>query len=96
MSRCRLDGRHRGIAVGVIHPGNVASDILTPEELEHRRQTEGVLDAAAVARSVLLMATMPPDANVRKSQSAQWNSVLLTSNANAQLNFASCRRRSRS
>lgn len=59
-----LDGRKRGIACGVIHPGNVASDLLSPEEFEHRRQTEGLLEADHVARSVLLMASMPPEANV--------------------------------
>ncbi|KAJ8600949.1 hypothetical protein CTAYLR_005085 [Chrysophaeum taylorii] len=59
-----LDGRPLGIAVGVVHPGNVSSDLLSPAEVEDRRRTEGLLDAENVARSVLLMATMPPEANV--------------------------------
>lgn len=59
-----LDGRPRGIAVGIIHPGNVQSDLLSPEMFEQRRRTEGLLRPSDVANAVVLMANMPPDANV--------------------------------
>jgi NADP-dependent 3-hydroxy acid dehydrogenase YdfG len=59
-----LDGRDKGIAVGIIHPGNVVSDLLSPEDVEIRGKTEGFLQADDVAKCVLTMATLPYSANV--------------------------------
>eukprot|EP00531_Pseudo-nitzschia_arenysensis_P005113 CAMPEP_0116140354 /NCGR_PEP_ID=MMETSP0329-20121206/13797_1 /TAXON_ID=697910 /ORGANISM="Pseudo-nitzschia arenysensis, Strain B593" /LENGTH=258 /DNA_ID=CAMNT_0003635451 /DNA_START=57 /DNA_END=833 /DNA_ORIENTATION=- len=59
-----LDGREHKIAVGTIHPGNVVSDLLTPEEVEKRGATEGFLQPEDVAQCVLTMATLPYTVNV--------------------------------
>jgi NAD(P)-dependent dehydrogenase (short-subunit alcohol dehydrogenase family) len=59
-----LEGRPHGIAVGIIHPGNVVSDLLTPHDVEVRERTEGFLDPTEVARCVLSMAALPHSANV--------------------------------
>jgi len=59
-----LDGRQHGIAVGIIHPGNVISDLLSPEDIETRGRTEGFLRPEDVARCVLTMAQLPYSANV--------------------------------
>jgi NAD(P)-dependent dehydrogenase (short-subunit alcohol dehydrogenase family) len=59
-----LDGRDKGIAVGIIHPGNVASELLSPEDVEIRGKTEGFLKADEVAKCVVTMATLPYSANV--------------------------------
>lgn len=59
-----LDGRDKGIAVGIIHPGNVVSELLSPEEVEIRGKTEGFLGPDDVANCVLTMATLPYSANV--------------------------------
>jgi len=59
-----LDGRQKGISVSVVHPGNVRSDLLTPEELESRGQSEGFLDVHDLAQSVLHMASLPDNTNI--------------------------------
>lgn len=59
-----IDGRAHGITVGIIHPGNVMSDLLTEEMILERKDTEGFLETQDVAECVLTMATMPPTANV--------------------------------
>lgn len=59
-----LDGRPLGIAVGVVHPGNVRSAIMSPEEAARREQAEGFITADDVAACVLTMATLPLSANV--------------------------------
>jgi NAD(P)-dependent dehydrogenase (short-subunit alcohol dehydrogenase family) len=59
-----LDGRSHGISVGILHPGNVESDLLTEEMKRERRETEGFLSPEAVADCVYAMASMPPGANV--------------------------------
>ena len=59
-----LDGRPLNIAVGAIHPGNVESEIMSAEEAERRRQTEGFIEADDVAACVLQMASLPLGANV--------------------------------
>lgn len=59
-----LDGRALNIAVGAVHPGNVESALLTPEQIEKRRETEGFVRAEDVASSVLHMASLPLSANV--------------------------------
>jgi NADP-dependent 3-hydroxy acid dehydrogenase YdfG len=64
-----LDGRGCGITCGQIDIGNAASD-MTARMGEGALQADGSLrpeptmDVSAVARSVVLMATLPPDANV--------------------------------
>ena len=59
-----LDGRAHGIAVGTIHPGNVVSDLLSPEDVEVRGRTEGFLRPEDVAQCVLTMVQLPYTANV--------------------------------
>lgn len=59
-----LDGREHKISVGCIHPGNVVSDLLTPEEVELRGATEGFLQPEDVAQCVVTMAKLPYSANV--------------------------------
>jgi len=59
-----LDGRPLGIAVGVVHPGNVASPILSAEEVARREKSEGFIAASDVAACVLTMAMLPLSANV--------------------------------
>ena len=58
-----LDGRAHNIAVGIIHPGNVESELLT-EEVIAERNHEGFLPAAHIAESVLLMAKLPYESNI--------------------------------
>eukprot|EP00977_Amphora_coffeiformis_P008302 scaffold1878_cov170-Amphora_coffeaeformis.AAC.15 len=58
-----LDGRAHNIAVGIIHPGNVESELLTDEVIAER-QHEGFLPAAQIAESVLHMAKLPYESNV--------------------------------
>lgn len=59
-----LDGRERNVAVGVIHPGNVKSAMLSPEEVERREAAEGFVDPEDVGNCVLTMASLPYHANV--------------------------------
>jgi NAD(P)-dependent dehydrogenase (short-subunit alcohol dehydrogenase family) len=58
-----LDGRAHNISVGIIHPGNVASDLLTEEMIEHRKE-EGFLQPSNVADCVVHMASSPHTATV--------------------------------
>ena len=59
-----LDARPLGIAVGIVHPGNVKSDLLSPEMLKERGATEGFIAPEAVADCVVTMANLPYDTNV--------------------------------
>mmetsp|Transcript_31117 Transcript_31117/g.73358 ORF Transcript_31117/g.73358 Transcript_31117/m.73358 type:complete len:277 (+) Transcript_31117:67-897(+) len=59
-----LDVRGHGISVGTIHPGNIVSELLTPEEIERRGRTEGFLRPEDVANCVVTMAALPASANV--------------------------------
>ena len=59
-----LEGREHNIAVGSIHPGNVQSDLLSPEVIAERERTEGFIQPEDVANCVLTMATLPYSANV--------------------------------
>ena len=47
-----------------VHPGNVISELLSPQEVERRRGLEGFIGPEDVAASVRLMASLPPSANV--------------------------------
>ena len=58
-----LDGREHNVSVGIIHPGNVKSELLT-EDIIASRQHEGFLEPDEVADCVVTMASMPPHANV--------------------------------
>jgi NAD(P)-dependent dehydrogenase (short-subunit alcohol dehydrogenase family) len=57
-----LDGRGHGIAVSIIHPGNTESAIWVGQEESVAK--EGLMQGSAVARAVLLMATLPADINM--------------------------------
>ncbi len=57
-----LDGRGHGIAVSIIHPGNTESAIWAGQEEAVAK--EGLMPGAAVARAVLLMASLPADINM--------------------------------
>lgn len=59
-----LDAREYGVAVGIIHPGNVISNLLTEDVIEARGKTEGFISAQNVAACVLTMVRMPPEANI--------------------------------
>jgi|TARA_B100000524_G_scaffold346412_1_gene246546 NAD(P)-dependent dehydrogenase (short-subunit alcohol dehydrogenase family) len=59
-----LDGRELNIAVGVVHPGNVISELLSTEEVARREESEGFITAEDVAECVLTMAKLPLSANV--------------------------------
>lgn len=59
-----LDCRAYNIAVGSIHPGNVESELLTPEVIAERSATEGFIQPEDVANCVLTMASLPYSANI--------------------------------
>ena len=59
-----LDTRRDNIAVGIIHPGNVVSDMLSEQDVKARGETEGFIQADDVAQCVLTMASLPYSANV--------------------------------
>lgn len=57
-----LDGRPHNIAVGVVHPGNVLSDLITPAEVAQRKANgEDFMDPMVVANAVLHMCSLPPN-----------------------------------
>ena len=57
-----LDAREHGIAVGILHPGNVATDIWRGREEISRR--EGLIPLAEIGRAAAAMAGMDPAVNV--------------------------------
>jgi NADP-dependent 3-hydroxy acid dehydrogenase YdfG len=59
-----LDARSHNIAVGIIHPGNVMSDMLSAEEVERRSKLEGFMEPSDVANCVLSMASLPYSTNL--------------------------------
>lgn len=59
-----LDGRPHNICVSIIHPGNVESPLMSPEEAERRRVAEGFIPAEDVATCAVQMAVMPLSSNV--------------------------------
>ena len=59
-----LDARDHNIAVGVIQPGNVMSQMLSAEEVERRSKLEGFMDPSDVADCVLTMASLPYSTNL--------------------------------
>lgn len=65
-----LDGREFDIACGQIDIGNTASDMTKRmsggvPQADGSTRTEPTMDVSNVARTVVLMADMPPDANVQ-------------------------------
>jgi NAD(P)-dependent dehydrogenase (short-subunit alcohol dehydrogenase family) len=60
-----LDAREHGIAVGILHPGNVATDIWR-DRIEMAR-AEGLIPLADMGRAALAMVTMDPGVNVLSS-----------------------------
>jgi NAD(P)-dependent dehydrogenase (short-subunit alcohol dehydrogenase family) len=59
-----LDCRQYGIAVGIIHPGNVMSGLLTQEIIAEREKSEGFMNAEDVASCVLAMSSLEYRANI--------------------------------
>lgn len=64
-----LDGRAFGVACGQIDVGNALTDMARPmtigvPQADGSTRAEPTMDPADVARSVLHMATLPPDANI--------------------------------
>lgn len=53
-----LDGRAHGIAVGIVHPGNVGTDIWRGRE--EIAQREGLIPLADIGRAAVTMASMDP------------------------------------
>jgi NAD(P)-dependent dehydrogenase (short-subunit alcohol dehydrogenase family) len=65
-----LDGRPFGITCGQIDIGNALTDMSATQtkgvpQADGSIRTEPMMDASNVARSVLHMANMPPEANVQ-------------------------------
>lgn len=63
-----LDGRRHGVACGQIDIGNAATDMTArmasgAPQANGEIAVEAVMDVAAVARSVVYMASLPPEAN---------------------------------
>lgn len=57
-----LDGREHGISAGIIHPGNVGTDIWRGRE--HISSREGLIPLADIGRAAAAMAGMDPGVNV--------------------------------
>ena len=57
-----LDGRAHGIAVGIIHPGNVGTDIWRGREAVAER--EGLIPLADIGRAAVAMASMDSRVNM--------------------------------
>jgi len=57
-----LEGRPYGIAVSCLHPGNTAVEWRLDEGIEMNR--EPMVAPEEMARVALLMATLPPEANM--------------------------------
>ena len=57
-----LDGREHGIAAGVIHPGNVGTDIWRGRE--EIAQREGLIPLADIGKAAVVMASMDPAVNM--------------------------------
>jgi len=58
-----IDAREFNIAVGIIHPGNVMSSMITPQ-MEKERGFEGFMDVDDLAGCVSQMASLPHSTNV--------------------------------
>ena len=58
-----LDGREHGVAVSVIHPGNVATAIISKEEIP-TREKEGFVLLEDLCKLAVTMLTMSPNVNI--------------------------------
>ena len=58
-----LDGRDHGVAVSVIHPGNVATDIISKDEIP-KREKEGFVLLEDLGKLAITMLTMSPNVNI--------------------------------
>ena len=58
-----LDGREHGVAVSIIHPGNVATDIMSKEEIL-AREKEGFVLLEDLEKLAVTMLTMSPNVNI--------------------------------
>ena len=58
-----LDGREHGVAVSVIHPGNVATGIISKEEIP-AREKEGFVLLEDLGKLATTMLTMSPNVNI--------------------------------
>ena len=58
-----LDGREHGVAVSVIHPGNVATGIISKEEIP-AREKEGFVLLEDLGKLAITMLTMSPNVNI--------------------------------
>lgn len=61
-----VDGRPLGIGVGIVHPGNVPSNLYSPEVIAAREPIEGFCTPEDIAACCLTMARMPPTSNVHE------------------------------
>lgn len=59
-----LDARQYNVGVGIVHPGNVRSELLSPEVIAEREKAEGFINPEDVAQCVVTMASMPYSANI--------------------------------
>ena len=58
-----LDGREHGVAVSVIHPGNVATGIISKEEIP-TREKEGFVLLEDLGKLAITMLTISPNVNI--------------------------------
>ena len=58
-----LDGREHGVAVSIIHPGNVATNIISKEEIP-AREKEGFVLLEDLEKLAVTMLTMSPNVNI--------------------------------
>lgn len=59
-----IDCRDHGIAVGIIHPGNVYSNLWATKDPADAEKNEGFLQKEDVANAVLTMANLPYTSNI--------------------------------
>ena len=59
-----IDCRSHGIAVGIIHPGNVYSNLWVTKDPADAEKNEGFMQKEDVANAVLTMANFPYTANI--------------------------------
>jgi NAD(P)-dependent dehydrogenase (short-subunit alcohol dehydrogenase family) len=59
-----LDARQYNVGVGIVHPGNVRSELLSPEVIAEREKAEGFIEPEDVAQCVVAMASMPYSTNI--------------------------------
>ena len=58
-----LDGREHGVAVSVIHPGNVATDIISKDEIP-KREKEGFVLLEDLGKLAITMLNISPNVNI--------------------------------